>query len=774
MAEKTLVIVESPSKAKTINKYLGSKYKVNASVGHIKDLEKHNLGIDIENNFTPKYVTVRGKAGLVKELKKDAKAAKEVLIATDPDREGEAIAWHIAEELKKENANIKRVLFNEITKVGVKKGLAEPREIDMNLFLSQQARRVLDRIIGFRVSPFLSRAMLSKTSQSLSAGRVQSVALRLICEREEEINNFIPINYWNIYADFSDDQKTVLKTRLVAYDNNTIKTPEGSARDNEDYKKLHYIKTEEQAGELIAKINEEKFEINEIIKKKVKRNPQAPFTTSSLQQEAARRLGFSNKKTMIVAQKLYEGVNIGADGAVGLITYMRTDSVRVSDDAVNAAREHIEANYGKEYVPANPPKYSSKSSNVQDAHEAIRPTTMSYLPSEVHQYLDKEEYRLYQLIYNRFIASQMSQALIDQTTINITGGDFTFRTTGSTIAFKGFLAVYDDISEDKTNGDDEKASAGILPSYLSEGTLLNIDSTEISGKSTKAKPRFTEASLVKELDEKGIGRPSTYAAIVSTLLDREYVDLRNKAFEPTELGVEVNKVLIAHFPQLFQVKFTAEMENDLDVIAEGGTSYEKTVGDFYKPFMIALDKAEQSDAIEKILCEVCGSEMVIKVSRNGRFLGCSKYPECKSTKPLPKGEKEQKAPPQIAEGIICDLCGKPMFIRSSKYGKFYGCTDYPKCKGIKQITVPGIKCPKCLEGSLTERNSPKSRKSFWGCTNFPECDYITNYEPISQECPSCKNKHLEIRFKKNEGEWDKYLTCPKCHEKFDIKIAETK
>ncbi len=771
MAEKSLVIVESPSKAKTINKYLGNSYVVEASVGHIKDLQKHNLGIDIDNDFAPQYKTIRGKGDIVKMLKKAAKGAKEVLIATDPDREGEAIAWHIAEELKKDNQNIKRILFNEITKAGIKKGLSEPREIDINLFLSQQARRVVDRIIGYSVSPFLSRAMLSKTSQILSAGRVQSVALRLICEREEEIRNFEPIKYWNIYADFSDEKKAQIKSRLVAFDNTTIKNPEGSAKDNDDYKNNHFVSSEEQANTLLAQIQKEKYTISEIIKKKVRRNPQAPFTTSSLQQEASRRLGFPNKKTMLIAQKLYEGVNIGKDGAVGLITYMRTDSVRVSDDAAKDARKFIKEQYGSEYLPDAPPKYSSKSSNVQDAHEAVRPTTLSYVPAEIQQHLDRDEFKLYQLIYNRFIASQMNPAILDQTTINIKGGDFTFRTTGSTIAFKGFLLIYDDLSEDKVSNDDDKPNSNILPSHLAEGQDMNLDSAEISGKTTKPKARFTEASLVKELDEKGIGRPSTYASIVSTLSDREYVELKSKIFEPTELGIDINKILVENFPEIFQVKFTAEMEHELDIIAEGKTTYEKTLHGFYTPFVTALDKANKSDAIEKILCENCGSEMVIKVSRNGRFLACSNYPECKTTKSLPKGEKEQKAAAEIAPGVFCDECGKEMYIRSSKYGKFYGCVDYPKCKGIKQITVPGIKCPKCLEGSLTERYSPKSRKAFWGCTRYPECDYITNYEPIPVGCPACQNKYLEVRFKRNGQDWEKYLSCPKCKEKFDFSLS---
>lgn len=773
MADKTLVVVESPAKAKTINKYLGSKYLVMASVGHIKDLEKHKLGVDTEHDFAPKYVTVRGKAPLVKDLKKAAANAKNVLIATDPDREGEAIAWHIAEELTKENKDIKRVLFNEITKAGVKRGLEHSRDIDMKLFMSQQARRVMDRLIGYQVSPFLSRAMLSKTSQSLSAGRVQSVALRMICEREEEIRNFVPINYWSISADFKDEKNAILKTKLVAYEGKNLKNPEGSAKSNDEneqkqidkyLKDLHYIDSNEKAEDLIERIKKEEYSIKDITKKKVKRNPQAPFTTSSLQQEASRRLGFSNKKTMLIAQKLYEGVNLGSEGAVGLISYMRTDSVRLSPEAEQAAKEYIEKNYGKEFAPENTPRYQSKSTNVQDAHEAIRPTSLEYHPDKVKQYLEKDEQRLYELIFNRFLASQMSPAVLDQTTVNVAGGDFVFRATGSIIVFKGFLAIYEDIKEDVQ---ESNASNSVLPDYLKENMPMKLKKCDSQSSATKPKPRYNEASLVKELDERGIGRPSTYASIVSTLLDRNYVTLERKVFEPTELGMDVNVVLVKNFPELFTVDFTAEMEDELDTIAEGTRSYIETMKNFYQPFKQALDKAESSGNIDEIKCEVCGAPMVIKVSRRGRFLGCSRYPECTSTKPLPKAGNEKKEEPVIAEGVTCDLCGKPMYIRDSKFGKFYGCTDYPNCKGTKPITTD-IKCPKCGEGMLSEKYSPKSRKSFWGCSNYPKCDYITNYQPVSQKCKSCGHDYLEIRFRKNGTEWEKYLSCPSCKEKFEM------
>lgn len=774
MANKKLVVVESPAKAKTINKYLGKDYVVEASVGHIKDLSKFKLGVNVENNFEPKYVSITGKAQVIKKLKQLAATAKEVLIATDPDREGEAIAWHIAEEVRKENSHIKRVIFNEITKAGVAKGIANPREIDEDTFMSQQARRVMDRLIGFQVSPFLSRALLDKTSEALSAGRVQSVALRLICEREEIISKFKPIEYWNIFADFNFDKEKPFKTKLVGFEKTMIKNPEGSAVGKDDketkdiekkLKSLHYIRNGEQAEELLERIRKTDFAISDITKKNIKRKPSAPFTTSLLQQESSRKLGFSNKKTMQIAQKLYEGINLGDDGAVGLITYMRTDSVRISPEAQGAARDYIASTYGPDYVPAAPPVYSSKSTNVQDAHEAIRPTSVNYTPQSVKKSLSKDEAALYELIYNRFLASQMEQAQLEQTTVNIEGGDFIFRASGTIIKFKGFLAAYDDISDEKNDDNNEKETGGILPSGIAKGKALNLKKSESTQSFTKALPRYNEASLVKELDELGIGRPSTYAQIVSTLLDRKYVELLGKAFSPTTLGVDVNGVLVANFPDIFNVEFTAKMEDELDTIAEGKNTYLGVMNDFYSPFKQTLKTAEKQST--DIMCDVCGKPMTIRVSRKGRFLGCSDYPTCTNTKPLPKNEAEaaEKKEPEIAVGITCDLCGGPMLIRSSRFGKFYGCANYPKCKGIKQIKT-SMKCPECNKGNLVEKYSPKSKKKFWGCSSYPDCKYITNYEPIDKKCDKCGHNSLEVRFKKVESGYEKYHQCPSCKEKF--------
>ena len=759
-AGKTLVIVESPSKARTINKYLGQKFVVEASVGHIKDLRKFAMGVEIDNDFNPIYVTIRGKADTIKTMQKKAADADNVLIATDPDREGEAIAWHIANELKNANSNIKRVEFNEITKDAIKKAIQNPREIDDNLFQSQQARRVLDRIIGFKVSPYLSNAMLPVTTATLSAGRVQSVAMRLICEREDLINAFEPIEYWVINADFNSPKDDKLSSKLISFDGKQIKNPEGSKKDFKA-KDYHYITTEKEAIKLLEQIKKEKYNISSITKKQIKKRPSSPFTTSLLQQDASRKLGFSNKRTMQIAQELYEGISIGNDGVVGLITYMRTDSVRVSPEASGQARDFITEKYGSEYLPASIPVYKTKNSSAQDAHEAIRPTFATYTPESISGYLSKEQLSLYRLIYNRFLASQMVEAKIEQTSIDITGGDFVFRSSGSVIVFDGYLVIYND------NTDDNKE---ILPTGLKEKDDMKLKKASENGSSTKPPARYNEASLVKELDELGIGRPSTYAQIVSTILDREYVEFYNKAFVPTQIGQEVNKVLVADFPDLFNVDFTANMENDLDKIADGDETYLSLMNSFYKPFIEQLENAEKKSGGSKVKCELCGSDMVIKVSRNGRFLGCSNYPTCKNAKSLPSdGGKlgEEKKEPEIAEGIVCDKCGSPMYIRGSKFGKFYGCSAYPKCDGIKQITS-GVKCPKCGKGSVVGKYSPKARKKFWTCSEYPKCDYISNNEPLQEVCPKCKYPNLEMRYKKVPNGFEKYKSCPSCKEKFDI------
>lgn len=770
MAKKILVVVESPAKAKTINKYLGSNYIVEASVGHIKDLVKSNMGVDVENGYKPRYITIKGKADIVKKLKDFASKSKQVLIATDPDREGEAIAWHIAEEVRKENTNIKRVLFNEITKSGVEKGIAAPRDIDEPLFMSQQARRVVDRLIGFEVSPFLWRAMATKTSAPLSAGRVQSVALRLICERESEIRKFKPIEYWTIYGTFALLNAAASKAftaRLVRFDGRDIKTPEGSADDEKNamLDTSHFIRTEQEARELLARIQREAYAITDVQSKEMKRKPPMPFTTSTLQQDASRRVGLNAKKTMQIAQKLYEGVSMGNDGEVGLITYMRTDSVRVSSEAQDAARNVIAEQYGANFLPDAPPVYKSKASNVQDAHEAIRPTTLEYTPQKVRKFVDKKTADLYALIYNRFLASQMTSALVEQTSVTMTGGDFVFRANGSVIKFKGFLAAYSDVSEEDANEEDASKA---LPSGLRVDEKVDLREAAPKQSFTKAPPRFTEATLVKELEAQGIGRPSTYAAIVSTIQDRKYVEFQDKRFAPTELGMDVSQVLVKNFPELFNVKFTAGMEEDLDTIAEGKHTYEEVMDDFYIPFKLSMKNAEEKGDIPEILCDKCGAPMAMKIGRFGAFFGCTRYPECDSIKTLRQlsGEEKENQEPVLAEGVLCDLCGSAMYLRSGRFGQFYGCSQYPKCKGIKQIPS-GITCPKCEKGDIVERRGGKAKRTFWGCSRYPECDFISNYKPLNEQCAHCGNNYVELHWKKDEGE---FKQCPKCRETYPVAV----
>lgn len=735
MEKKKLLVVESPAKAKTINKYLGKDFVVHASVGHIKDLKTHTLSIDIKNGYQPIYQIISGKKEVINILKTAAKDCKEVYIATDPDREGEAIAWHIAEEIRNENSKIKRVLFNEITPKGIKEGLSNPRELDENLYYSQQARRVLDRLIGYKISPFVSNALVKKTEKALSAGRVQSVALRLICERELEIENFEPFTYWNIYAEFTTGNE-IVPARLVEFDGKAIKNPEGSKKPhlNETEKefqkrisKFFYIESHSQANELVARIKQvNDFQVVKVGRKRTKKSPKPPFITSTLQQEAARRLGFPNKLTMQLAQRLYEGVSLGSEGNVGLITYMRTDSVRISEDAINSVREYILETFGEKYLPEKPNIYKSKSINVQDAHEAIRPTDIKRTPESLKKLLDKNLFKLYELIYNRFIASQMKPAEYDQTVVEIKGGEFLFRASGRILVFDGYLKIYqeDDSEKSDENNEEDKTK---LPT-LEENQSLGLKNIEAKESQTSPPPRYNQASLIKELEEKGIGRPSTYATIVSTLLDRKYVVLKNKYFTPTELGREVNEILIKHFSDIFNVKFTAQMEEELDTIAEGNKKYFEVVSKYYEPLKDLLAKAKDEENHNGVICDLCGAPMVVRVGRYGRFLGCTNYPNCKNTKPL--HEVVEKEEPKIAEGVFCDLCGKPMIIRKSKRGEFYGCIDYPNCKGTKPIEKGGAKskfkpipvenekCPKCGKEMILRLGS---NGYFLSCSAYPKC-----------------------------------------------------
>ncbi|MBI5562534.1 MAG: type I DNA topoisomerase [Deltaproteobacteria bacterium] len=709
---KSLVIVESPAKAKTINKFLGKDFLVLASVGHVKDLPKSKLGIDIDNGFAPSYEVIKGKANTIKELKKAGKEAEAIYLAPDPDREGEAIAWHIAEEIDKKHAKTHRVLFNEITEKAVRDAIVHPMPLDRSKYDAQQARRVLDRLVGYQVSPIL----WDKVRRGLSAGRVQSVAVRLICDREREIQAFKPQEYWSITAELANQGGAVFSARLAKKDN----------------KKLE-INGEAGAQAALSELKGADYAVAEVETKKVKRNPAAPFTTSKLQQEASRKLGYTAKKTMMLAQQLYEGIEIGADGPVGLISYMRTDSTRISNEAVSAARSLIEARFGAAYLPAKPNVYKSKKS-AQDAHEAIRPTCFEHPPDAVDDYLTKDQWRLYDLIWKRFIACQMSPALIDQTSARISAGAYTFNASGSTVKFQGFMAVYvegKDVEEEK----EEK-----LPP-LKKGEGLNLRSITPEQHFTQPPPRFTEATLVKELEEKGIGRPSTYAAIISTIQDREYVLKEKTQLKPTELGFLVTDLLIASFPEILDAEFTAHMEEELDLIEEGKMAWTKAMEEFYGPFKASLDKArvdmknvKTEEVATDLVCEKCGKGMVIKWGRKGKFLACSGYPECKNTMDFTiGGDGKVVAVERKTEttDALCPKCGAQMVIKSGRFGKFIACSKYPECKTTQPYST-GIPCPNGDGGKLMERRTKKGRV-FFSCSLYPNCDYATWQLPKDKE-----------------------------------------
>lgn len=680
-AKKTLVIVESPSKAKTIGKYLGANYKVIASVGHVRDLPKSKLGIDIEQDFEPQYIPIRGKGDIIKELRKEAKKASKVYLATDPDREGEAISWHLAFLLGIDLDTPCRIVFNEITKSTIKDAIKHPRKIDISLVDAQQARRVLDRLVGYQISPLLWR----KIRKGLSAGRVQSAALKIICDREKEIRSFEPKEYWTVTAEFKKGRKFTAK--LTEY----------------KHKKL-IVENELRNNEIIAELKQGSFSVASLTRKERSKKTWAPFTTSSMQQEASTKLNFNTKKTMMVAQQLYEGVDVKGVGSIGLITYLRTDSVRISDEAKAAAAEFITEHYGKEYLGNN--IYTNKKKDIQDAHEAIRPSNISLVPEDIKESLTTEQYKLYRLIWCRFMASQMTAARFDNLQAEIENGDYTFRTTGSKLLFDGYQRVY------KTGADEEKDR--ILPS-LEEGEKL--ENTDIKGEQNFTQPpsRYTEASLVKELEEKNIGRPSTYAPIVATLSERKYVTREKKSLVPTELGFLVTGLMEEYFREIVDVNFTADMEDKLDDVEIEKLEWKTVIRDFYGPF--AKELAAADEAIEKVeiedqptgeTCELCGKPMVLKMGRFGEFIACSGYPECKNTKPIVK-----------STGVSCPKCGKDIVARKSKRGKlFYGCSGYPDCDQSFWYKPVNKKCPKC-ESLLVEK---KTKTTSLACSNA-ECDY---------------------------------------------------
>ncbi|MGG4102873.1 type I DNA topoisomerase [Paenibacillus lautus] len=681
----SLVIVESPAKAKTIGKYLGSKYIVKASMGHVRDLPKSQIGVEVENDFNPKYITIRGKGSVLKELKDASKKVKKVYLAADPDREGEAIAWHLAHALELDDTQSLRVVFNEITKTAVKDAFKTPRKINMDLVNAQQARRILDRLVGYKISPILWK----KVKKGLSAGRVQSVAVKIILDRENEISAFVPEEYWTITVKLA------------------IKGSAFEAKFTQLNGAKKELTNEQEVNEILEAIRDASFQVGEVKERERQRHPSPPFTTSSLQQEAARKLGFRAAKTMSVAQQLYEGVELGKEGTVGLITYMRTDSTRISGTAQEEAKEYITEKYGDPFVPESPRQYSKKAANAQDAHEAIRPTSVLRDPESVKPFMSRDQLRLYKLVWERFVASQMSSAVLDTLSVDITAGKTVFRATGSKVRFPGFMKVYVEGNDDGTTEEDK-----YLPE-LHSGDILEKQDIEPKQHFTQPPPRYTEARLVRTLEELGIGRPSTYAPTLETIQKRGYVAIEEKKFMPTELGELVIEQMEQFFPEILNVEFTANMEEDLDHVEEGSEDWVKVLAEFYESFEKRLEVAEEEmkeieieDEVSDEICEKCGKPLVYKLGRFGKFLACSGFPDCRNTKPI-----------------------------------------------VKDI---GVACPKCKEGHVVERRSKKGRV-FFGCDRYPECDFVSWDKPSTKPCPNCSSLMVEKKSKQGIK-----LQCTSC------------
>jgi len=788
---KALVIVESPAKAKTINKYLGKDFIVKASLGHIKDLPKRDLAVDVERGFEPRYEVIEGKKKLVAELKQAARKVKDVYLAADPDREGEAICFHLQEELseKKNGPRIYRVMFNEITKKAVAKAFEKPGQVDVNLVDAQQARRVLDRLVGYKISPLL----WDKVRRGLSAGRVQTVALRLVVEREREIRAFVAKEYWTIDADLAAKKPPALTARLARIN--------GQAAE---------IGSTEAANGVVAALEGAAYTVQSVSTREKRRFPVAPFITSTLQQESSRKLRFSVKRTMMLAQRLYEGVEVGKD-TVGLITYMRTDSTRVSDDAIRDVRDFIGERYGREFLPDSANFYKSKK-GAQDAHEAIRPTSMAYAPEVVDKYLQEDERKVYRLIWNRFVASQMMPALYDQTTIDVgakgkKGDDYLFRATGSVLKFEGFLKVYQE-GKDQIDEEDEEMKHR-LPA-VAEGERLRFKAIRPEQHFTEPPPRYNEATLVKRLEADGVGRPSTYASILSTIQEREYVKKDAGRFTPTELGMVVTDLLLESFDDIFDVTYTARMEEELDEIEDGKIDWRVAMQEFYerfdkdlkhaeehmtdikrmekptdltcekcgKPLVIKwgkhgsfiactgypectytreltvdlpdVDKADLAEQGDEEYCENCGRPMVLKKGRFGTFYACTGYPDCKTTKPI--GGAQKKPDQKLDE--ICPQCGNHLVLKTGRFGEFTACSNYPTCKYVKQKTI-GVKCPECSEGEIVERRS-KRGKTFYGCNRWPECNFVAWGKPVPEKCPECGSPYMIEKWLKAGTFWQ----CP--------------
>jgi len=755
---KSLLIVESPTKARTLERYLGKDFIVKASVGHVKDLPGNKLGINLDGEFKPQYQVLRGKKKIIDDLRKAAARADAVYLGPDPDREGEAIAWHIAEEIGATEKPVRRVLFYELTRKAIMEALKNPNELNKKLYEAQQARRILDRLVGYMISPLL----WEKVRAGLSAGRVQSVALRLICEREDEIHAFDKQEYWTI------------ETRLSpTAEKKDMQAPEGerpasafTAQLIRCKKKKCEIDSQAEAERHVQALKSAAYSVSSVEKKQREKSPSPPFITSTLQQDAARKFHYSAKQTMSIAQKLYEGIEIGQDGAVGLITYMRTDSTRLSHDAVQGAREFIVNRWGDKYLPAKPVLYKSRQT-AQGAHEAIRPTDVGRTPESVSKYLTKEQSSLYALIWKRFVACQMNPALIDQTTVDVSAGDYTLRAIGSVTVFQGFLALYEE-------GKDEPAENGKsdenLPD-LSRGQALDLLGIEPKQHFTQPPPRYTEASLIKTLEDLGIGRPSTYASIISTVLEREYIFRQKQRLLPTELGIIINRLVSANFPNIVDVKFTANMEKDLDEIEHGGRRSQSLLSDFYEPFSKTLESARKGMTNLKsegwptdLNCPRCAKPLAIRLSRNnGAFLACSGYPQCSFTSDYDRDEKGRIQPVEHKQpavtGEICEKCGKPMALKRGRYGAFLACTGYPVCRNTRPVST-GIKCPReGCGGLLVERTGKRGR--FYGCNKYPACKMIFQGEPVQENCPSC-NAPVLFRRQGKTGSGTLFCINPSC------------
>jgi DNA topoisomerase-1 len=744
--ERTLVVVESPAKAKTIKKYLGSGFEVKASVGHIKDLPQKELGVTVHEGFAPQYRVIEGKEKIVKELSTAAKNADKVLLATDPDREGEAIAWHIREELKKPPEKVFRVLFNELTEKTIKEAVAHPLRLDENKYNAQQTRRILDRIVGYQLSPLL----WDKVQYGLSAGRVQSVALRLIVDRQNAIDTFVPQEFWSLTVLLEAADPPPFEAKLVEKNGIKIEVSDAST-----------------ASALVKEAQSNEFIVKEVKRRERTRKPAPPFITSTLQQEASRKLRYSGSRTMRIAQQLYEGIELGNQGAVGLITYMRTDSPRISAEALSAVRDFIQQKYGPKYLPDRPHEYKGRKT-AQEAHEAIRPTSMELSPEKVAKFLDKAQLALYTLIWNRFVASQTAGAVFDMTTANIQAGRLLFRVTGSIMKFDGFTKIYSqDKEEDQASPNGDKDDADRLLPSLRPGDKLQLRRVLPRQHFTQPPPAFNEASLIKELEEQGIGRPSTYAETVSTIQKRKYVELQDKKFSPTLLGRIIARLLVDSFPNLVNTKFTAQMESSLDLIEEGSASWKETLTNFYGPFETDLNTAKKNmknikrEGIPtREVCPECGEPLLVRSGRYGLFIGCSAYPACGYTGKIATEAVTTKDPVPTDEK--CPECGAPMVMREGRTGQFLSCSRYPECKTTRPLSM-GIKCPKCKEGELAQRKTKKG-KIFYSCSRYPDCDFSLWNKPVDVHCPNeaCSSPIMEEKISKKDG---KFYQCPECKAK---------